>query len=182
MKCMEREKLFAYAHRLLESREEAEVRAHVAKCSLCNGALGEYQKLDGVLEEWKSVQPSPSFDARVREAVRQTAVSRLSLGFFSFTWMQRLAPVFVVVLVVTASVVFLRLRQSHEISQPGDRHMSPKATTPAPAVLPPSQPEAEAGAEELSLYENLPVLEDYDMLADFDVLSELPRGETKVAN
>ncbi len=182
MKCMEREKLFAYVHHLLESREEAEVRAHVAKCPACNRTLGEYQKLDAVLEEWKPDEPSPWFDVRVLEAIRQTPASQSASSFFSLAWMRRLAPAFLVVLVVTASVVFLRVRQSRVISQAGGRHASASAPAAASTVSTASQPEAEPGAEELTLYEDLPVLEDYDLLTNFEVLSELPRGEAKVAN
>jgi anti-sigma factor ChrR (cupin superfamily) len=69
MKCLDQEQLFAYAHRLLEQREEETARAHVDTCPRCRAALEEYARLDAVLDEWKPSEPSPWFDARLRQAL-----------------------------------------------------------------------------------------------------------------
>ncbi len=179
MKCMEREKLFAYRHQWLDGREEGGVRAHLAECGRCRAALDEYRRLDSVLEEWKAVEPRPGFDARLRAAVERSATAPASSlwglrwgplgGFGSLRW---LAPALALAMAVVVSVVALRLRPSRptpgsavtQVAQPG---------APTAGVGAPSEADAE---EELRLYKNLSILEDYDMLSDFDVLSELPKS------
>ncbi len=182
MKCLERDKLFAYGCHLLEPREEAEARAHLAECAQCREALEEYRELDAVLEEWKPVEPAPWFDARVRQAVQSIGAAQDPSSFFGLAWVRRLVPVLVMVLLVTASLAILRVRTPHPVSPHTVDQAPPQATAPAPTPPEAVQPEAAAGEEELRLYRNLPILEDYDMLAEFDVLSELPKGDTKVAD
>jgi predicted anti-sigma-YlaC factor YlaD len=186
-KCIEREQLFAYVHKLLEPREEQEVQGHLGRCSACRGTVAECQKLDDLLSEWKPTEPSPWFDARVRTAVAldDRAPSRhLLLGP---RWSRWLAPALVAVTVVVTSVVILRVRGAHE-SRQGVAQQPTQGTQPLAVAQgskhAPRNPRAQAdkGEEELSLYENLPVLEDYDMLANFDVLSELPKGDRKVVD
>jgi len=180
MKCIEREDLFAYVHRMLELRDEEKVRAHIELCPRCQEAVEEFRKLDAVLEEWKSAEPSPWFDARVRAAVAASKPAEPPRVFFGLQWGRWLAPALVGVLVVVGSLVVLRLRQPHEVPQPVARQEAAKPVTPAPP--PAVTPAVESEADELSLYQNLPVLEDYDMLADFEVLSEIPKGAKKVVN
>jgi len=178
MKCLEREKLFAYRHQLLDGREEGAVRAHLADCGPCRAALDEYRRLDSVLEEWKAVEPRPGFDARLRAALEQSATAPPSSlrGLWGTIWglgsLRWLAPALALAVVVVVSVVALRLRPPH-----------PAPGSAVPQAAQPPMPSAGAGApseadaeEELRLYKNLPILEDYDMLADFDVLSELPKS------
>jgi len=179
MKCVEREQLFAYVHGMLEAREEGEIRAHVEQCAQCRSAVEEFRKLDAVLDEWQPTEPSPWFDARVRAAVAASEPPP-ARGFLSFEWGRWLAPALLVVLVVAGSLVVYRSRRPQVVPQPTARQEAPKPAAPVPAT--PVSPVLPGEADELSLYQNLPVLEDYEMLANFDVLSELPKGEKKVAN
>jgi hypothetical protein len=195
MKCLEREKLFAYAHRMLEGREESEVRTHLAECSTCRAVAAEFRQLDAVLDEWKPTQPSPWFDTRVRAAIAAAEEKRAARPFFGLRWVQVLVPAVVVALVALG---ILLMRRSPQVPQPVAQMQSPQVSQPVPAVPPADQPKqlaqtqplattqpqatAPAEEDELSLYQNLPVLEDYDLLANFDVLSELPAGGKKVAN
>ncbi len=177
MKCVEREKIFAYMHDLLESREEGQVRAHLAECARCRGIIGEYRRLDAVLEEWKPVEPSPSFDARLRAAIERAAPARASSGWLALPSLGWLAPTVVVLLVVVSSVFVVRMRHARHHSETvrpqaaGGRASSVRAVS-----------ESEPVQDELTLYEDLPVLEDYDLLANFEVLSELPKSESQVEN
>ena len=179
MSCTEREKLFGYAHRLLDLREEHEVRAHLESCPTCRAAAEEYRKLDTLLEAWTPLEPSPSFDARVREAVERSGASRSVFGLFGLPGLRWMAPALVTVLVVVASVAVLHVRQGRRAAHAPAQASSMPAAPDAPSV-PPTEPMG--GEEELKLYQNLSVLEDYDLLAEFDLLSELPKGETKVEN
>ncbi len=178
MKCLEREKLARYSVHLLESHEETEVRAHLAECAACRETLEGYRRLGAVLDEWVPRGPSPGFDARVQNAIRQGEAERFGFRLFDVRWVRWLAPALAVVVVAVASVVVLRWHPSGKVSAP-PAALKPAATT-ATAVS--SAATFEPDEEELKLYQNLPVLENYDLLADFDVLSELPKGEAKLAN
>jgi hypothetical protein len=193
MKCVEREKIFALTHRMLEPREESEVRTHVADCLECRAVAEEFYRLDAVLDEWKAAQPSPWFDTRVRAALAAEERKRAARPLFGLRWTQLLVPAVVVVLVVLGVVL---LRRSPQAPQPVAQQNVAPVTRPAPTVPPETQskqlaqasavtqPQKAATAEEdeLSLYQNLPVLEDYDLLANFDVLSELPARGKKLVN
>ena len=181
MSCTEREKLFGYAHRLLDLREEHEVRAHLESCPTCRAAAEEYRKLDTLLEAWTPFEPSPSFDARVREAVERSGASRSVFGLFGLPGLRWMAPALVTVLVVVASVAVLHVRHGRRAAHaPAQASSMPAAPAPDALSAPPTG--TMGGEEELKLYQNLSVLEDYDLLAEFDLLSELPKGETKVEN
>ena len=195
MKCVEREEIFVFTHRMLEAREESEVRAHLAECSECRAVAEEFYRLDTVLDEWKPTEPSPWFDTRVRAALAAEEKERAARPLFGLRWAQWLVPAVVVVLVVLGVVL---LRRSPPNPQPVAQQSPPAVTQPAPTVPPETQPQQVAQAQapavtqqptagtaeedELSLYQNLPVLEDYDLLANFDVLSELPAKGKKLVN
>ena len=118
MKCLEREQLFAFAHGMLETRQAADVRAHLEACPNCRQVVTEYLRLDSALEEWKPVEPSAGFDARVRQAVRAQSKARESSlwgGLFALTRARWLAPASLAVLV---GAVALGLYRSYRISGP----------------------------------------------------------------
>jgi anti-sigma factor RsiW len=183
--CVEREQLFAFAHRMLDPQEESRVSAHLASCAACRDAVSDYQRLHEVLDEWKPVTPSPWFDARARARVRSQASARPAVSLWSLAWARWATVMAVVALVAVSSIWLLRGRAT--------RTESPARTATAAASSPaqPARSQAAPGSEgatvgqqqavkqEMDLYKNLPVLENYDMLANFDVLSELPQAEDK---
>lgn len=181
MKCIDRERLFAYALGLHESREEAGVRAHLAECAACRGAVEQYRKLDAVLDEWKPTGPSTWFDTRLGARLRQAEKERA--GFFGLRPIQWLAPAVALVALVAVSTVILRMKRPVAVPKASVPPAVQVATPAAPTVATSKAgTETESGQDELSLYKNLPVLEDYDLLADFDVLSELPKAGKQVEN
>ncbi|MGH9449882.1 MAG: anti-sigma factor family protein [Terriglobia bacterium] len=194
--CVKQERLFAYSSHTLDSREEAQVRAHLNSCASCRGVVARYANLDTVLEEWKPVEPSPWFDARARGRVASAAVARPRLSWTSFglrTWTGVAAAV---VLVVVTSVIALHpsrpARPGSVVPVKVTTASSLRTATAIPAPTPAPSIAAEAGAagestvaqsqpasQEMDLYRNLKLLENYDMLANFDVLSELPQASGK---
>src|SRR5579864_567149 len=104
-KCLNDEQIFAYAQHLLEQAEEDKVRSHVEHCSVCGQSVLRYQKLDAVLVEWKPVEPSGLFDARVRAAVASDPSARSRFTFFGLRWAQVLAPACLVLLIVAGSFI-----------------------------------------------------------------------------
>src|SRR5260370_8739353 len=129
MKCVEREKIFAYIHHLLESRQAGQVRAHVAECARCRAVIAEYRKLDSVLEEWKPIEPSPSFDARLRAAIERTAPVHAPLPCLGIPALRWLAPAAILPLVVVSSALVVPVRHFHPESGPALRPLAP---TPPP--------------------------------------------------
>jgi len=203
MKCCGREQLFAYCQRLLAADEEEKVRAHVAECAACRAVVGEYEKLDTLLDDWQPAEPSPWFDARVRAAIAaDLSQAQSARPLFGLAWGRWLVPALGLALVLVAALVVWRSYRPpvHPATQAVPPAVVPQApqnvANPAspPAVkqapIPqmartqpaPTPPAATAAREDLQLYQDLSVLEDYDLLAGFDVLSELPKGEKEVAN
>ena len=199
MNCMDREHLVAFSHGMVDAQEEFAARAHVAECARCRQAVEEFARLDAVLDEWKPAEPSPWFDTRVRAALAVEGESGWRKALGAMQWGRWLVPAAAAALLVFALMV---MRQSPPPSQPVVHQIpSPvQKTSPAPEA---GRPEAgrestakvqaqvpSKGAtgstsvqgDEITPEDDLKVLEDYDMLANFDVLSELPRGETRVAN
>jgi hypothetical protein len=145
MKCFEREQLFAFAHGMLETRQAAEARAHLETCLACRQVVAEYQRLDAALDEWKSIEPSAWFDARVRQAVkeqREAQASSLRSRLFALTWVRWLAPASLAVLV---GVVALNLYRSHRFAGPAVPGSSAQRISPAAA--PAAQPSTETSQE-----------------------------------
>ena len=177
--CMQTELLFALSHGMLSERDEQEGRRHLHSCASCREVFESYRRLDAVLDEWSpAAEPSPWFDARLRAAAaasRPARSIRSFLGFGRDSWMA--APA-LAALLAAASVVIIRDARLRSPSP-----APPAAPVSVASTLPPeAAARSQAGAQEIKLYQNLPVLEDYDMLADFDVISDLPQGSHKVAD
>jgi hypothetical protein len=175
--CRERQKLFELAHDMLDAGEASNIRAHAAECAACRDILDGYRRLDAVLEEWKPLEPSAWFDARVRAAAAAARPARP--GWLN--WGRWLAPA-LATLVIVAGVAIVRTSRSARRPRPAG---GPGASLPAPAsgkaavnlaAAAGQQAQAKTADQELKMYENLPELENYDLLSSFDVLSELPKG------
>jgi anti-sigma-K factor RskA len=177
-KCPNREDVFALSQGMLAEQEAKRVKAHLEDCADCRNVCERYLRLDSVLDGWApSVEPSPWFDARLRAALASAKPASEPAGFGLWTavaWPRWLAlSAFAALLLAGAVVTRHNLRLQHQRSAPVAVQI---AQTEKPAAV---QSDA---AQELKMYQNLPVLEDYDMLANFDVISELPKGSTKVAD
>jgi len=62
--------IIPYLDARLSDAERQRLDRHLADCSACRMQMAEFRALLGVLEEWKAVEPSPAFDAAVRERLR----------------------------------------------------------------------------------------------------------------
>ena len=198
MKCPEREQLFAFAHRLLEARDQADVQAHVEACPQCRQVVTGYHDLDHVLDEWKPAGPSPWFEARVRQSIESLQLRTTWGAWFATRWVRGLALASLAVLVGVGVLVVRRANRPsvvHEpVAQQGSSQAPPLPSQEAAKVQPPAasppqhrrevvaQPVIQTADKGSSVDEDLQALEDYDMIANFDVLSDLPKGKGKVAN
>ena len=177
--CLERERLFAYASRTLEGRDEVEVGVHLADCAVCREVVETYRRLDEVLDLWQPTAPSPWFDARVRAAVAAAERrpprlrDRLLAGL---GWSRWVAPTLVVIMAVTSATMIER--RPGLLSGSGAQVAGASKASRANAGSQVAAPETE---EEEGIT-GASTLDDYDMLANFDVLSEIPAPKVKVVN
>ena len=199
MKCLETERLIRYAYRLMDEPAAFKVRAHLEECARCREIVEQHGRLDAVLSEWKIAEPTPEFDARVRQAMEARQAGRAAWGFWGWSWARGLALASLGALMVAGVVWFT---QSHRrVSNPpqvavqqqqqvgGAQSPAPLASVRLPGVKPPADARtAEAAVEPQSAGNSLnedkyaQSLEDYDLAANFDLLSEIPKGEPRVVN
>jgi hypothetical protein len=199
MKCLETEKLIGYAYRLTDEPVASEVRAHLADCPRCREIVEKHGRLDALLNEWKAAEPTPGFDARVRQAVEAQQAGRWGWSFWGRQWARGLALASIAVLIIAGVVWFTQSRFGVSNSSSAARREPPRvsgaqtpaqvANLPSPAVMPhagmrPAQtvPELKLAGVALNEDKDAQALEDYDLAANFDLLSELPKGERRVAN
>jgi anti-sigma factor RsiW len=196
MKCFERERLVEYACGLMEDSYSVEVREHLEKCSACRGIVEQHQHLGSVLDEWKVEPPAPWFDAQVRQAVESDRAG--SRGWVFGDWVRSLALASLGIIIVAGAVWYGRNHRPPAKSSESGANVAkigtPPATVNAPVVQPsvqtaqvkivPVQPPPKPGSSHLASSEDRAAraLDDYDLAANFDVLSEVPMGETRVAN
>ena len=200
MKCLETEKLISYAYRLTDEPAASQVRAHLGECPRCREIVEQHGRLDAVLDEWKAAEPTPGFDARVRQAVEAQQARREAWGFWGRDWARGLALASLGVLIVAGVVWFTRshpgfptprgvaTREAQQASGPQTPAQAAETSIPhryAPCGREdrlgpsPNSNSADASSNEDN---DAQALEDYDLAANFDLLSELPKGEPRVAN
>jgi len=194
MKCLEREHLFSYAYHLAGEREAARVRAHLKACAQCREVVENYARLDAALEEWKATEPSPWFEARLCQAIKAEKARRASRGFWSREWARGLALASLAILVV-GGVVWLTYGRhglpgrstlagrvpAQRVARVTRLKSAPPALTRSEGLSNSARQLESSGASSLA-DEDAEALDDYDLAANFDVLSELPKGESRLAD
>ena len=147
MNCEKMEtRLIGYFDGKASASVRREVEAHLAACAACRVRAEEFRALDALLEELPSVEPAPSFDARVR--ARVAAEPRRA---WLWAWLEP-SPRFAV-----SAALLLMLAiwvGTRPLEAPAEAKLTPDA--------------------EFSMIKDLPVLENYDVLANFDALDALP--------
>jgi len=166
MKCKRVEtKLMDYLDGSLAPGEREEVALHAETCSSCAERVQGFSDVFGLLDSWRGVTPSPSFDARLERRLEQDAASGwLGRLFPGWAPLPLGKPAFAIALLFVISLAAVLVGYS-----------------PVPARMLASQrrqPLAAAGAEDLTLYRDLPVLEDLEVLRNFDVLAELSNTDS----
>jgi len=198
MNCPELERLIQFAYSLLEKEEIAQVSAHLSDCARCRELVAGYQRLDKVMDEWKVGEPSPWFDARVRQAVGGTTATGESRVFWGLGWVKALALASLLILVVAgATWMAHRHPAAPSVATAPSPPPAPQKAAQSPAVVAQARPvtikpalKKQAVPEPVVKPEaNAPESEDAsssvnddDLLANFDILSELHKGTGQVAN
>ncbi len=199
MKCLDDETLSHYAYDLTDETEASQVRAHLGECPRCRVFVEQHERLDAVLDEWKFADPTPGFDARVRQAVEAAQARRERWGLWGLGWARALAAASVVVLVAAGSIWFAQ--RHHRSAHPPEvaarqPQQAPEQRVPGPSakVQKPSLT-AHAGRRPAEIAHQGAVasdissddqddlgIEDYDVAANFDLLSEMPKTEPRSGN
>lgn len=135
--------------------ERRAVESHLHACAACRARVAEFRSVWSALDEAPALDPSPSFDARLRQRIaaepRRFTLRPSAQG--SLGW---LVPSLRLIL-ATAALALLSVwvtMQPATQPQPGDQSVA-------------------------AIDVDQQVLEDYDVLADFEALSTLPPAEPK---
>jgi anti-sigma factor RsiW len=165
MNCKQIEsRLIDYLDGKLTTREREAVELHARSCASCAERINGFTEVFHLLDSWKGMDPSPSFNVRLEQRLEQESPAS---GWWSGL-VPRLIPlsvgnpIFAMALLVVISLAAVLIRYS-----------------PAPPEkLAGRQPEpfvasVVASADDLALYRDLPFLEDFDVLRNFEVLQEL---------
>jgi anti-sigma factor RsiW len=151
------ERILPYLDGRLKNGERRRVEEHLAVCVACRLHVQEFRAVTSLLGELPEIEPSLTFDARVRARVAAEPVKR--------GWLAWLTPspraAFAASMLLVATVWI--------------------------ASRPPDIPVVDEGLNspdaEIQMMKDLPVLEDYDVISNFEPLSELPQTvETETPN
>lgn len=142
--------LVVYLDGRARADERAEVESHLGACDACRRRADGFRAVWAALDEAEAVEPSPAFDARLRQRLEAEPQRRLS------GWLlpaPGAALAFLALLLVAVWVTFLA-------PAPGeDGALLTRQSAP--------------GEDEFAMIRDLGVLENYDVLANFEVLAEL---------
>lgn len=146
MKCEDvSNELIAYLDRRANSAERVQVEKHLTTCAACRTRAEEFRKLWLVLDEVPTLEPSLTFDARLRQRVAADPRPR---------WLTWLVPqprlAFSMALLVALTIWIVKRPPAAPIENEN------------------------AATQQFEMIKDLGVLEDYDVLSKFDALSELP--------
>jgi anti-sigma factor RsiW len=138
------------------------VELHLGGCAACSERLGGFSDVSGLLDSWPSIEPSPSFNARLAQRLASAEANPMRWWerlLASLSWLPIGKPAFAGALLgmILFGVVLARY-------YPGSTH------TAAPVSVSNSMV-ASTFAD--SNDELVPVLENLDLLSNFDVLQDL---------
>ncbi len=143
-------RLIAYLDGKANDADRREVESHLAACAACRTRASDFRALSGLLDGMPALEPTPSFDARLRQRI----AAEPAPGWFA--WLRPLPRFAMAVAMLLAMAAWIG---SGPATLPGaDQRMALRGTD-----------------EDFKMINNLQVLEDYDTLANFEALSELPQ-------
>jgi anti-sigma factor RsiW len=145
MNCNEMEaNLISYTDGRATEAERAAVERHIESCAACRARVTEFRGVWSALDEAPALEPSPSFDARLRQRI--AAEPPAPGGWFG--WLVPSPRLALATAALALLTVWVGIR-------PVDAPTS--GSGEVAGILEPSERD----------------LQDYDMLADFDALSTL---------
>jgi len=136
-----------------------EVSKHLESCAACATQLAEFRQTMDLLDEWKSPEPSPYFDVRLRARLREEAAKTTSW----WQWIRKPALAVSLAALMAISITLVRTDAGH--------HQQEEEA----AIVETAEPGTAVG-DLLSLDKN------NELYSDFDLLDELQAQEDVNAN
>jgi anti-sigma factor RsiW len=146
-------RLIGYLDGRATPAERREVEAHLGECAACRTRAEEFRRLWGVLEELPATEPSPAFDARLRQRIAAAPQRPV------WDW---LAPAPRVVYAF-AAMLLLAVWLSWQSPRPAGESLRAQ----------------QRSEQEFTMIRDLQMLEDFDVLMNFEALEALPVAEQK---
>jgi len=165
------------------------MRSHLETCSACAAELQHFREVDGALDGFAAIEPSPYFDQKLNAKLDEAERESSGWGWVGVWLKDRYLWTFVT-LFLAATGLWLgfrhqqgeELRSMEDVVRIQDENLRPQRG-PGVAVSPqtnggvasvaepsPSQPSANGedviSDEDLAVVENLELLQDYDFLKD----------------
>ena len=186
-----RENLWGYHYRQIPDDLAHSMRGHLETCSDCAAELQQLKQVDGALDGFAAIEPSPYFDQKLNAKLDEADRESSGWGWVGVWLKDRYLWTFVT-LFLAATGLWLgfrhqqgeELRSLEDVVRIQDENLRPERSPgPSVAVSPqtnagvasvePSQPPANGedtiSDEDLAVVENLELLQDYDFLKDLAV-------------
>lgn len=81
-----------------------EVSDHLRSCAACTETLADFHKTMAVLDEWRTPEPSPYFDTRLRARLREEAAKQPA-GWWAWAWRPVMAVSLALIMVAGGTLV-----------------------------------------------------------------------------
>lgn len=131
-----------------------EVNEHLESCTGCAAELAEFRQTMLLMDEWKTPEPSPYFDVRLRARLREEAAQTMPW----WHWIRKPALAVSLAVLMVISITLVRTDSSHNQQQE------------EAAIMETAEPGTPVG-DLLALDKN------NEMYSDFDLLDQLQAQE-----
>ena len=184
-----RENFWGYHYRQIPDDLARSMRSHLDTCSACAAELQQFKQVDGALDGFAAIEPSPYFDQKLNAKLNEAERESSGWGWLGVWMKDRYLWTFVTLFLATVGLWLgfrhqqgEELRSMDDVVRIQDENLGPRSS-PEPSVVVPSQTNNEVASvkeraqpalsgedtisdEDLAVVENLELLQDYDFLKD----------------
>jgi anti-sigma factor RsiW len=184
-----RENLWGYHYRQIPDDLARSMCSHLDTCSACAAELQQFKQVDGALDGFAAIEPSPYFDQKLNAKLNEAERESSGWGWVGVWLKDRYLWTFVTLFLATTGLWLgfrhqqgEELRSMEDVVRIQDENLRPQRS-PAPGVVvapqtnsevasvaepaqPPGNVEDTISDEDLAVVENLELLQDYDFLKD----------------
>ena len=162
------EEFIPFLEAKLSLAERSRMEAHIATCAKCRMQLDGLRSVLSLMDDWTAVEPSPSFDAAVRQKLEAEAAKSVGWAWFG------LRPAFGASLVLAALLAGAAGLFRIPVTD-GNAYL---ANGNGQETVPPWE-ELLAQEEEFTRVENEELMDNYELLQQFDILFETAETDKK---
>ena len=184
-----RENLWGYHYRQIPDDLARSMRSHLETCSACSAELQQFKQVDGALDGFAAIEPSPYFDQKLNARLNEAERGSSGWGWVGVWLKDQYLWTFVTLFLATMGLWLgfrhqqgKELRSMDDVVRIQDENLRPRRSSDPSVVAPPqtnnevasvkepAQPspngEDTISDEDLAVVENLELLQDYDFLRD----------------